>query len=298
MNQALPLDISYVIITYNDAARLPMAISSAALAAGQAGLEYEIWVVDNGSTDHTTQVLAEFRQSLGGRLRVISLARNYGTTYSRNQALAQAAGRIICVLDSDAELLEGGLDGVMALLNDLPQVGIAAPRIIMPDGSTYPSVKMLPTLTDKLAKLPDIFLHRATFNRDFYPDFPFRGLRCVDTAISCCWFFRRELWERVGPLDERIFYAPEDVDWCLRTWKAGRAVVYYPHLRVLHHTRQLSRRRPLSMLALSHFKGILYYLHKHGYWFSRRRLEQRYIRPLASRLDPQLAAWEKAQRVD
>ncbi|RJX33636.1 MAG: glycosyltransferase [Desulfarculus sp.] len=289
-------DISYVIITYNDAGRLPMAIFSAALNSRRAGLGYEIWVVDNGSTDHTAQVLADFGQELGGCLKIISLARNYGTTYSRNQALAQAQGRVICVLDSDAELMDDGLAGVLALLRGLPQVGILAPRIIMPDGSTYPSVKMLPTLTDKLAKLPDIFLHRGSSNRDFYPDFPFAGLRCVDTAISCCWFFRRELLELVGPLDERIFYAPEDVDWCLRTWKAGRAVVYYPHLRVLHHTRQLSRRRPLSLLALSHFKGILYYLHKHGYWFSRRRLQQRHIRPLASRLDPLLAAWERGER--
>ena len=50
----------------------------------------------------------------------------------------------------------------------------------------------------------------------------------MQTAISCCWFMRREVIERVGPLDELIFYAPEDVDYCLRAWKSGLAVVYYP----------------------------------------------------------------------
>lgn len=286
-------DISYVIITFNDAGNLPKALSSAALTSRRAGLSYDIWVVDNGSSDHTAQVLEAFARVLGGRLQVISLPRNFGTTFSRNRALEQARGRLICVLDSDAELLNNALAGVGQLLERFPEVGIVAPQIIMPDGSIYPSVKLLPTLPDKLAKLPEIFLHRGSRNQDFYADFPFTRLRCVDTAISCCWFFRRRLLDRVGLLDERIFYAPEDVDWCLRAWKAGRAVVYFPYLRVLHHTQQVSRRRPLSWVALSHFKGILYYLHKHGYWFSRRSIEQRYLRPLARRLDPRLRAWEE-----
>jgi len=287
------VELSYVIITYNDAARLPRALASAALAAAASGMDYEILVVDNGSRDHTPQVLAAFGEVLGPRLVSIPLSRNTGTTYSRNLALRRARGELICVLDSDAEILDHDLRPVAALLREVPRVGIVGPRILLPDGSTYDSAKRLFTLGDKLLKLPSVLLGLPRVNRDWYPDFPFTRLRCVDTVISCCWFLRRELVARVGLLDERIFYAPEDVDYCLRTWQAGLAVVYFPFLRVLHHTRQVSHRRPLSRAALSHFWGILYFLRKHGYWFRRRRPVERWIAPLARRLDPELARWQR-----
>ena len=288
------MDISFVIITYNDAQRLPRAISSAAIMSAAQGLDYQVLVVDNGSQDHTAQVLEAFGRVLGPRLEVIALERNTGTTYSRNRALERARGRLVCVMDSDAELLQGSLRQVDRLLHDLPRVGILAPRIIMPDGSTYDSVKLLPTLGDKLLKLPGIFTGTPTVNRDWYPDFPFHHLRPVDTAISCAWFFRRKLYQRVGPLDQRIFYAPEDVDWCLRVWKAGRAVVYFPCFHVLHHTRHISHKRPLSRTSLSHLAGMLYYLRKHGYWFRRKPVQERFIRPLARSLEPELRRWQEA----
>ena len=284
-------DLSYIVITWNDAGRLPRCLASAALAGAVSGLDYQIVVADNGSSDHTPAVLAAFGQVLGPRLEVLNLGRNTGTTFSRNRAVERSRGRLLCVMDSDAELLDLDLGPLLRLLEGLPEVGIVGPAIIMPDGSTYNSAKRLPTLSDKLLKLPGILLRRPTLNRDWYPDFPFRKPRCVDTAIACCWFLRRDTWRRVGPLDERIFYAPEDVDYCLRSWKSGRAVIYYPALKVLHHTRHISHRSPLSRTALSHFRGLLYYLDKHHYWLSRRRVVETWIGPLARRLDPLLAGY-------
>ncbi len=281
-----------MIISHNDAGRLPAALNSAALMATQAGLDWEIWVVDNGSRDHTAEMLETYRRALGPRLCVLTLARNRGTTLPRNLALRQVRGRVICVMDSDAELLHDGLAGVLRFLEAFPEVGIAAPRILTPSGHIYNSVKMLPTLSDKLRKLPGIVRRGPKRNTDWYPSFPFTRPRPVHTAISCCWFFRREIFEVVGPLDEHIFYSPEDVDWCLRCWKAGKAVVYYPYLRVMHHTRQITHKRPLSRLSLSHMRGILYYLLKHRYCFDRGRTAARHIDPLSQELAPRLAAWE------
>lgn len=285
--------LSYVIITYNDAGRLPKAIASAALAAVGSGWDYEILVVDNGSRDSTGQVLSAFKAVLGGKLHVLTLEQNSGTTVSRNMALSVARGELVCVLDSDAEILSRDLRPVARLLDEMPEVGILGPRIILPGGHVYDSAKLLPTLSDKLLKLPGVLLRRPTINHDWYPDFPFERITCVHTAISCCWFFKRELFERLGPLDERIFYAPEDVDYCLRAWQAGRAVVYYPHLSVLHHTRQTSHRRPFSRTALSHLRGLLYYLRKHGYCFSREAAAAGWIDPLAYALQPRLTDWER-----
>jgi len=292
------VDLSFVIISFDDAGRLPRAISSAAWAAQSSGLDYELLVVDNGSGDHTPRVLAAFEELLGPRLRTIRLPRNTGTTHPRNLALAQARGRLIAVMDSDAEILDADLGRVARLLEEFPQVGIVGPKILLPGGKVYDSAKLLPTLTDKLMKLPGVFTGRPTVNHDWYPGFPFSELRCVHTVISCAWFMRADTVKRIGPLDERIFYSPEDLDYCLRSWRAARAVVYYPFLRVMHHTRQVSHRRPLSRLALSHLWGLLYYYRKHGYWLSRRRAAARWIDPLARRLDPRLAGWARREGLD
>lgn len=290
----MAIDISYVIINYNDAGNLGRAVDSALGMAAAAGLTGQALVVDNGSSDDSAAVLAEAAERHGEALEAIFLETNTGTTYSRNRALERAAGRIICVMDSDAELLGQDLASIDQLLGDLPEVGIVGPAIIMPDGSTYDSVKLFPTLTDKLLKLPNIFLSTGQINHDWYHGFPFDRIRTVDTAISCCWFFRRELFGLLGPLDERIFYAPEDVDYCLRCWKAGRAVVYYPRYRVLHHTKQISHKSPLSATALSHLKGLFYYWSKHRYLLSRGGLHRRFG-PLAEGLDQRLAGWEAAR---
>jgi len=286
------VDLSYIIIAYNDAAKLPGCLSSCALAAVSSGLSFEIIVVDNGSGDETPRVLESYHKVLGSRLAVIRLERNTGTTYSRNRALQRAQGKYLCILDSDAELLDKDLRPVLGLLDEFPELGIVGPRIIMPDGTTYHSAKRLPTLGDKLLKLPHICLALPPINRDFYPGFPFTRVCCVQTVISCCWFLRREVAERIGPLDERIFYAPEDVDYCLRSWLNGLAVVYFPYLRILHHTKQVTHKRPLSPTALSHLRGLFYYWHKHRYLFSRRHLVKKWVNPLARRLDPLLGAWQ------
>lgn len=285
------VDISFVVITYNDAAKLSCCLSSSALAAASSKMSFELIVVDNGSSDHTPQVLEAYERALGDALKIISLGRNTGTTYSRNRALETADGRFICILDSDAQLLDLNLIPVVSFLREFPEVGILGPRIIMPDGFTYDSAKRLPTLTDKFLKLPSLLFGLPPVNRDFYPEFPFREIRCVQTAISCCWFMRQETVERVGSLDERIFYAPEDVDYCLRAWKSGLAVVYYPWFKVLHHTKQVTHKRPLSATALSHLKGLFYYWRKHGYWLSRRVLTRKWVEPIAEHLDPLLRAW-------
>jgi GT2 family glycosyltransferase len=145
--------------------------------------------------------------------------------------------------------------------------------LLLPDGSVQNSVKRFPTMLDKLMKIPRIVSNIKTENTDFYHDFPFTTEQNVDTAISACWFIRKKYWENIGGLDEMIFYAPEDIDFSIRVWKAGFRILYFPQFTVLHHTQQITHKKPLSKTSLSHFKGLLYYYWKHGGWMIRPRYE-------------------------
>lgn len=48
----------------------------------------------------------------------------------------------------------------------------------------------------------------------------------VGYLMSACWVMRTELIDKIGLLDENIFYAPEDVEFCLRAWVNGYNVLY------------------------------------------------------------------------
>jgi len=233
-------------------------------------LRCEFTVVDNGSRDGSADIVREYIAARGEQIRLIALDRNRGTTYPRNLALKTARAPVVCVLDSDTEYLSGSFRGVIDLLASHTSLGIVAPRLLLPDGSVQHSVKRFPTLLDKLRKVPRIVAGRRATRDDFYEAFPFERRTLVETAISACWFLRADLLREVGLLDEGIFYSPEDLDYSARVHEAGKQILYDPELTLLHHTQQISHRRPLSMLSLSHLKGLVRFHRRHGGWIARR----------------------------
>jgi hypothetical protein len=208
-------------------------------------------------------------------VRLVTFDRNRGTTRSRNVALRQSRGSVVAVIDSDTEFLSGSLRPILGLLASVKDLGIVAPRLQLPDGSIQHSVKRFPTLLDKLRKVPAIVTRRPVPRADFYPGFPFDVCMRVETAISACWFFRATLMQTVGLLDEGIFYAPEDVEYSARVNRAGKHILYYPHVTLLHHTQQISHKQPFSRTSVSHLKGLLRYHWRHGGWFARQARDDR-----------------------
>jgi hypothetical protein len=200
------------------------------------------------------------------------LGRNTGTTFPRNLGIKRSCGEYICILDSDCELLGGSLSTILSFLTNEQKVGFIAPKLILRDGSIQNSVKMFPTFLQKLSKILQAVFKLSTSNPDFYKDFPFTQTREVDTAISACWIFHRQLIGKVGYFDENIFYSPEDLDFCARLRELGYKILYWPELVVFHDTQQISHKKPFSKVSTSHFAGLIYYFRKHGGWFSNRRL--------------------------
>jgi GT2 family glycosyltransferase len=263
--------ISFIVLTWNSESFLQGCFESIVHKCRDEGISFEVIAVDNGSRDRSTQIVKQFEINYANQFILISLGCNRGTTYPRNLGLKKAQGECICILDSDTELGEGCLSEILYRLGSDKRIGIIAPRLLLPDGAVQHSVKRFPTMLNKLMKVPRILSGFRTKNADFYDDFPFAEEREAETAISACWFFGRELLSTVGFLDEKIFYAPEDIDYSMRVWKTGSSILYYPRLTVLHHTQQITHRKPFSRTTRSHFWGLLYYYRKHGGWFIRPR---------------------------
>jgi len=106
-----PSLVSVIIPTFNRGYCLAESIRSVLDQGGA-----ELIVVDDGSTDDTAKVLADFPA-----IQVIHLDENRGVSYARNKGLEQARGSLICFLDSDDLWEEGKLEAQVQWMQDNPQ---------------------------------------------------------------------------------------------------------------------------------------------------------------------------------
>jgi GT2 family glycosyltransferase len=221
--------------------------------------------VDNGSVDGTPALIDQIRRERGSCVIPIYLEKNTGTTYSRNLALKRVTGKYICVIDSDVVLERGTLKGLIGVLESKPSAGLVAPKLIYPDGRWQKSTDDFPTVFSKIRRyfwLRQIEKHESAQNKT-------EKTVSVDYAISALWVLKREVVRRIGLLDENIFYAPEDVDYCLRIWQGGYSVLYSADNGAIHDAQEISKKGILNRSTIEHIKGLLYYFHKHKYIFRR-----------------------------
>jgi GT2 family glycosyltransferase len=226
----------------------------------EAPSDWEVIVVVNGNEDGTVAVIrARFPQ-----VRLIVNPRNRGVGPARNQGMAIARAPFVILLDADTTVTPGSLTGLVDALERAPDVAVIGPRLVSPSGERQGTARDFPTLLTKLRRrLPARIA--AQLPADAVPD----GDRplAVGYVIGACQAVRRAALEQVGPLDEAIFYGPEDVDLCLRMWKAGWKVVWDPRFTIVHHEQRLTRRRVLSTLTVRHAIALAYFFRKHGYLF-------------------------------
>jgi hypothetical protein len=124
-------------------------------------------------------------------------------------------------------------------LRDHPEVGILGPRLLDDDGSLQLSCRRFPTFSvvffNRYSLLTRLFPRNPLSTRYLMTDFDHSGTAEVDWLSLACWMAPRRLFDEVGFLDEGYFLYNEDVDFCQRVHRAGRKVVYFPEVSVVHH---------------------------------------------------------------
>lgn len=266
--------VGFVILTWNSEKYISECLNSLIALCGN-GISGNIVVIDNGSSDDTVQRINQvFRIDRNDvEHKLFQLEKNYGTTISRNIGIrylleCQKKPNYICVLDSDTVVNELAIDNLISVLESDPRCGIVGPRMHDANMVYQRSGRQIPTLSEKTLKvLPVKSLQaKGTAQETTIPE---DGTGSIDVGylMSACWMMRSDLFAQVGLLDEKIFYAPEDVDFCIRVWKAGMRVQYCYDADILHHWQRLSRKKLFSKHNFEHLKGLVYLFCKHKYLF-------------------------------
>lgn len=267
------ISISVIILSWNSEKFIRQCINSIFIDLNFCNMEKEIIIVDNGSSDGTIKILKQLHKKYSN-MKVIELEKNLGTTISRNIGIRESLGKYIFILDSDTEVQEGTISTLIDMFNKKDNIGIVAPRLFYSDGSIQPSCKKFPTIKTKIYKYVPFNITRKIAEKDeLYDNFyekEYKQINEVDYCISAAWMVNREAIEDIGLFDENIFYAPEDVDYCLRMWLKGWKVIYNPLASVIHHTQRKSYKNP--KIAWKHLEGLFYFFRKYNYLLNRNKI--------------------------
>lgn len=206
--------------------------------ATNAGTDFEVVVVDNGSTEAAACAwLAEAPGRLPN-LRVVAAPGTFNWCHLNNIGMANAQGDVLVFLNNDTE---PRCQGWLARLSDVAcraDVGIVGALLLYPDGAIQHAgvVAGFGGCADHVYKgtHPE---HRHCL---FVPP---RLPRNVAAVTGACMAASRRAMQRLGPFDTDYRVAGGDVELCLRALKAGLLNVYLPDVRLVHYESQSRRRK-------------------------------------------------------
>jgi len=257
------MTLSIIIVNYNVRDLLLAAIAS--LGDALEGIESEIIVVDNASTDGAVEVL----QRDYPEIITIPLPRNLGFGAANNVGIERARGGFILLLNPDTIVQDDTIRTMLDFMAEHPEATFAGCKIILPDGSLDPvSKRGFPSPWSSFCRV--FGLSRLFPRSRFFGGYNLTWLDPdttseIDALAGCFMFCRADALKALGGFDTDFFMYGEDLDLCYRAKKAGGRVYYHPATSILHRKGESTRRssmdalhefyRAMEIFARKHFRS-------------------------------------------
>ena len=203
------MDISIIIVSYNTAYLIADCLAS---VEASHGMEKEIFVVDNASSDKSVELITTRFPAV----KIIANQENKGFGPANNQGLLVCNGRYVIFLNPDTTIAQDTLQRAVSYMDENQRIGLAGAKILNPDGSLQPSVSYKypgeKFATGELTGLPG-------------------EIACVLGAFMIA---RKSLLIDLHGFDEDFFLYGEDQDLCWRIRKKGFYIGCVENAEVLH----------------------------------------------------------------
>lgn len=209
--------ISVIIINYNGEQYLKDCLDS---FYSQTRKDYEIILIDNCSTDRSIEIITRDYPDI----TLIRNKANLGFAAGTNQGIKVVQGEYILTLNNDTRIERSFLEEMVSPMDDDPQVGICASKMLLPDGRI--------NSTGLCISRSGAAWNRGMFERD---SGQYAQQEEVFGASAGAALYRKTMLDEIGLFDEDFFMYMEDVDLSFRARLAGWKCLFVPTAVVYHH---------------------------------------------------------------
>ena len=217
------MKLSIVILNYNVRYFLELALKS--VEAAISGMDAEIIVVDNDSSDTSCQMV----KAIFPKVKLIENKENFGFSKGNNIGVAIAKGEYICILNPDTVVAEDTFVKLLKFAESKSKLGIVGCRLMNGSGTFLPESKRnIPTVKVSLKKI-------LGNSKDYYANhLSQQDLGEVNILVGAFMLIKKSAYDTVGGFDEDYFMYGEDIDLSYKVLTAGYKNYYYGETTVIH----------------------------------------------------------------
>ncbi|MEK7324170.1 MAG: glycosyltransferase family 2 protein [Chloroflexota bacterium] len=264
----MPPALSVVIVAYNSAGVIRDCLAS--IPGGWETLrvsetlrvcdEVETIVVDNGSTDGTTDIIRnEFSWA-----RLFADHGNLLFAGGNNYGFKQSTAPLIFMLNPDTIVHPGALKALVGFANAHPEAGMIAPRVVNPDGSLQHNTFRFPDLKQAFFGFFEMLAPLDSPQNGRYLPEDYNRVREAEHILGATLLFRRELYEQLPGMDEKFGIYFEETDWCYRAKRAGWKLLYTPTATITHLGAHSTSKNPEKSSAQFYKSQSYFYRKNYG----------------------------------
>lgn len=254
------MDISIIIVNYNVKYFLKQALLSVEKAMH--GIDGEVFVVDNDSKDDSCEMVRRhFPEVI-----LIENKENVGFAKANNQAILQAKGRYVLLLNPDTVLEENTLRKCIEFMDQTPDCGGLGVKMIDGSGQFLPESKRgFPSPAAsfyKLSGISSLFPKSKYFSGYYLGHLSENENQEVDVLAGAFMMMRKEALDKVGLLDETYFMYGEDIDLSYRIQKGGYKNYYLAETSIIHYKGESTKRDSIKYVRIF-YKAMIIFAKKH-----------------------------------
>ena len=225
--------VSVIIVSYNTCEMTVECLKS--VYEQTEGLDFEVIVVDNQSTDGSADAIADqFPQ-----VRLIRAEENLGFAKANNVAAQIAQGQSLLLLNPDTVILDRAIEKLVEFSQEFPNSKIWGGRTLYGDQSLNPTScwrRMSPWTMFANAICLNVFFSKSELcNPEAYGDWQRDQVRQVDIITGCFLLIDRDFWNQLDGFDPLFFMYAEEADLCLRAHKIGARPMMTPEATIIHY---------------------------------------------------------------